>query len=107
MHPEFVSEMFSFSDRIWVDLALVCFLLGSACSIYSLAGGKLLTSRLTLALIAIGFVSGSIFLFARGHVIGRCAITNHFELLTFMTWSMVLIYLVVGSTYRLSLMGAF
>jgi ABC-type uncharacterized transport system permease subunit len=107
MHPEFVSEMFSFSDRIWVDLALVCFLLGSACSIYSLAGGKHQTSNLTLALIAIGFVFGSVFLFVRGHVIGRCPITNQFELLTFMTWSMVLIYLVVGSAYRLSLMGAF
>ena len=33
--------------------------------------------------------------------------SNRFEVLVFMTWSMVLIYLVIGSTYRLSLMGAF
>ena len=47
------------------------------------------------------------FLFDRGHAIGRCPITNRFEVLVFMTWSMVLIYLVIGSSYRLSLMGAF
>lgn len=107
MHAEFISEMFDFSDHLWVSLALVCFLLGSVYSIYLLTSGKLLTSCLTLALIAIGFICESVFLFVRGHAISRCPITNHFELLVFMTWSMVLIYLVVGSAYRLSLMGAF
>ena len=107
MHAEFVSEIFGFSDRLWVNLALLCFLLGSAYSIYSLTGRKLLPSRLTLALIAVGFVFESVFLFVRGHTISRCPVTNHFELLVFMTWSMVLIYLIVGSAYRLSLMGAF
>ncbi|MBV8329832.1 MAG: cytochrome c biogenesis protein CcsA [Verrucomicrobia bacterium] len=47
------------------------------------------------------------FLFERGHAIGRCPITNPFEVLVFMTWSMVLIYLVIGTSYRLSLMGIF
>ena len=33
--------------------------------------------------------------------------TNLFEVLIFLCWSMVLIYLLVGSTYRLSLLGVF
>jgi ABC-type uncharacterized transport system permease subunit len=106
MHEEFLSEMFGLSDRLWVILALICFLLGSACSIYSLGGGKRLT-LFAFPLILTGFVFQSMFLFSRGHAIGRCPITNHFELLTFMTWSMVLIYAAIGSSYRLSLMGAF
>jgi ABC-type uncharacterized transport system permease subunit len=107
MHEEFFSGMFGLSDRLCVILALICFLLASACSIYSLGGGTRVTSRFSFPLILLGFAFESTFLFARGHAIGRCPITNHFELLAFMTWSMVLIYVVIGSSYRLSLMGAF
>jgi HemX protein len=107
MHAEILSDVLRVGDRILVDLALICFFLGSAYSTYSSMGAKYFTSRWTLLLIAGGFALLSLFLFVRGHSIGRCPITNQFELLTFMTWSMVLIYFVIGSDYRLSLMGAF
>jgi ABC-type uncharacterized transport system permease subunit len=97
----------SWSDRVWIDLALACFLLGSGCSVYSLATGKFLTRRITFFAICAGFLFETIYLFVRGHEIGRCPITNRFEVIAFMTWSMVLIYLVIGPAYRLSLMGAF
>ncbi len=38
---------------------------------------------------------------------GRCPLTNLFEVLIFMAWSIALIYLLIGPVYRLSLMGAF
>ena len=97
----------SWSGRFWVELALVCYLLGFGYSVYSLATNRFLMPRLTFLAICVGFLFTTIFLFDRGHAIGRCPITNRFEVLVFMTWSMVLIYLVIGSTYRLSLMGAF
>src|SRR6478672_12469611 len=97
----------NWSDRAWVELALISYLMGFAYSIYSLGASKHVTSRTTFWAICAGFVFTTIFLFDRGHVIGRCPITNRFEVLVFMTWSMVLIYLVIGSSYRLSLMGAF
>src|SRR5271157_860379 len=97
----------SWSGRFWVELALVCYLLGFGYSVYSLATNRFLTPRMTFLAICAGFLFTTIFLFDRGHAIGRCPITNRFEVLVFMTWSMVLIYLVIGSTYRLSLMGAF
>jgi ABC-type uncharacterized transport system permease subunit len=43
----------------------------------------------------------------RGHAIGRCPLTNLFEVFTFLAWSVSLIYLLIGPAYRLSLMGAF
>jgi hypothetical protein len=95
------------SGRFWVELALVCYLLGFGYSVYSLATNRFLTTRITLLAICAGFLFTTIFLFDRGHAIGRCPITNRFDVLVFMTWSIVLIYLVIGSTYRLSLMGAF
>jgi len=97
----------SWSGRFWIELALVCYLLGFGYSVYSLATNRFLTPRITFLAICAGFLFTTIFLVDRGHAIGRCPITNRFEVLVFMTWSMVLIYLVIGSTYRLSLMGAF
>ena len=95
------------SDRDWVELALISYLAGSAYSVYSLVTDKFLTPRVTFWAICVGFLFTNVFLFERGHAIGRCPITNRYEVLVFMAWSMVLIYLVIGSSYRLSLMGAF
>jgi ABC-type uncharacterized transport system permease subunit len=97
----------NWSDRVWVELALLSYVVGFAYSVYSLATNRFLTSRVTFCAICFGFAFSTMFLFDRGHAIGRCPITNRFEVLVFMTWSMVLIYLVIGSSYRLSLMGAF
>ena len=83
------------------------YVMGFGCSVYSLVADKSLTPRMTFWAICAGFLFTNVFLFQRGHAIGRCPITNSFEVLVFMTWSMVLIYLVIGSGYRLSLMGAF
>jgi ABC-type uncharacterized transport system permease subunit len=97
----------NWSGRFWIELALLCYLFGFGYSVYSLATNKYLTSRMTFLAICAGFLLTTVFLFDRGHAIGRCPITSRFEVLVFMTWSMVLIYLVIGSTYRLSLMGVF
>lgn len=43
----------------------------------------------------------------RGQAVGRCPLTNLFEVLIFLAWSIALIYMAVGPAYRLSLMGAF
>ncbi|MBV8376025.1 MAG: cytochrome c biogenesis protein CcsA [Verrucomicrobia bacterium] len=97
----------NWSDRLWVELALTSYLTGFGYSVYSLATEKFLTPRVTFWAICAGFLFTTVYLFDRGHAIGRCPITNRFEVMVFMTWSMVLIYLVIGSAYRLSLMGAF
>jgi ABC-type uncharacterized transport system permease subunit len=105
MHLDFLSSLVFGSDHVWVWLALCGFLLASAYSAYSLATGKFLAPRLTFFLISAGFVAQTLFLIDRGHRIGRCPITNFFELLVFLGWSMILIYLLIGSSYRLSLLG--
>jgi ABC-type uncharacterized transport system permease subunit len=105
MHLDFLSSLIFDSDHAWVWLALCGFLLASAYSAYSLVTGKFMAPRLTFALISVGFISQTLFLADRGHHIGRCPISNFFELLVFLGWSMILIYLLIGSSYRLSLLG--
>jgi HemX protein len=58
-------------------------------------------------MILLGFALQTAFLGLRGHALGRCPLTNLFEVLVFLAWSIALIYMVIGPAYRLSLMGAF
>ncbi len=64
-------------------------------------------SRFNFAAILLGFLLQTAFLGLRGHALGRCPITNLFEVLVFFAWSIALIYMVIGPAYRLSLMGSF
>jgi HemX protein len=107
MHQDFVASFFFASDQVWAWLATYCFIMASAYSTYSLFSGKFMAPRLTFGLVFAGFLCQTVFLGIRGHAVGRCPITNFCELLTFLSWSMILIYLLIGSSYRLSLLGVF
>src|SRR3954454_7169505 len=63
--------------------------------------------RFKFLAIGLGFLLQTTFLWIRGEAVGRCPITNLFEVFIFMAWSIALIYMLVGPAYRLSLMGAF
>jgi len=107
MHPVFASVVSAEADRKWIVLATVFFTLGSLYSAYALAAGKALPRWVNLCTLGAGLLFQTRFLEVRGHEIGRCPITNPFEVTVFMSWSVALIYLLIGSSYRLSLMGSF
>ena len=46
--------------------------------------------------IALGFVFQTAFISLRGHALGRCPLTNLFEVFIFIAWSVSLIYLLIG-----------
>jgi len=54
-----------------------------------------------------GFLSQTMFLLLRGMRIDRCPLTNRFEALAFIAWAVVLFYLLIGPSYRVSFLGAF
>ncbi len=95
------------TDRFWLLLSTFCFLASFGYTLFALRAGSFLPSRFNLAAVAVGFVLQTTFLYQRGHAIGRCPLTNLFEVFIFVSWSMTLIYMIVGTAYRLSLMGAF
>ena len=74
---------------------------------YALGARVYRRSRLNLIAISLGFLCQTGFLYLRGEALGRCPLTNHFEVLAFLSWSMVLFYLLIGPAYRLSLLGFF
>ena len=94
-------------DRSLVTLATLCFLAAIVRTIVELRAGIFRPARFNFFAIALGFLFQTAFLSVRGHALERCPLTNLFEVFVFLAWSVALIYLLIGPTYRLSLMGAF
>jgi len=94
-------------DRQLLLGSTVCFLVAVAHTAATLREGVFRPRRFNFVAIAAGFALQTAFLSVRGHALGRCPITNLFEVFIFLAWSAALIYLAVGPAYRLSLMGAF
>jgi ABC-type uncharacterized transport system permease subunit len=94
-------------DRQLIFLSTICFLAAVARTVALFAAKKFHAGKFNLAAITLGFAFQTAFLTVRGHALGRCPLTNLFEVFVFLAWSVALIYLVVGPVYRLSLMGAF
>jgi len=94
-------------DRVILFISTICFLAAVVRTIVELRGKIFRPVRFNFFAIGLGFVFQTAFLSIRGHALGRCPLTNLFEVLVFLAWSVALIYLLVGPVYRLSLMGAF
>jgi HemX protein len=94
-------------ERWFLISSTVCFLLGFAYAMFAFGAGIARPSRWNFIVMFCGFILQTGFLHARGQAVGRCPVTNLFEVLIFLSWSLVLLYFVIGGTYRLSLLGTF
>ncbi len=94
-------------DRLWLFLATLGYLASSAWGFYALGSQRPVANRWNILLIVLAFAFHTLFLHQRGQAIQHCPITNLFETLAFLSWSLVLTYLVVGPAYRMSILGAF
>ena len=94
-------------DRQLLIVSTLCFLAAVVRTIVALRARIFRPGRFNFLAIGLGFVFQTAFLSIRGHALGRCPLTNLFEVFIFLAWSVALIYMLVGPTYRLSLMGAF
>ncbi|PYL55577.1 MAG: hypothetical protein DMF29_01710 [Verrucomicrobia bacterium] len=94
-------------DRYLLIVSTICFLVAIAHTVLEMRGGVFQPMRFNFFAVGLGFIFQTTFLSIRGHALGRCPITNLFEVIIFVAWSVALFYMVVGPAYRLSLMGAF
>ncbi len=94
-------------ERWFLIVSTVFFFLGFAYSMFALGAGVARPSRWSFAIMLAGFVLQTGFLHLRGQAVGRCPVTNLFEVLIFLSWAVVLLYFAVGGAYRLSLLGTF
>lgn len=94
-------------DRYLIIASTLCFLAAVIRTTAEIRAKTFRPVRFNFFAIAAGFLFQTGFLYVRGHALGRCPLTNLFEVFVFLGWSIALLYLLVGPAYRLSLMGAF
>lgn len=94
-------------ETILLPAATIFFLLSFGHTLFALGAGRVRPGRLNLVAMLAGFLLLSLDLWHRGRLQGACPIHSLFDVLVFMSWSTVLLYLLVGPAFRLSLLGAF
>jgi HemX protein len=96
-----------FTDRTWLWLAGEFYLVGFLLGTWSLLRGGRPLNVAMYGLIVAGYLMQLTGLYLRGIAVGGCPLGNTFELFQFTAWSAITLYLVIGVTFRTSLLGYF
>jgi HemX protein len=95
------------TDRTWLWVAAGFYLGGLILGTVSLLRGERQSKALINSIIIFGYLCQLTGLYARGLAVGGCPLGNTFEIFQFTAWSAITLYLVVGVTFRSSLLGYF
>lgn len=95
------------TDRTWLWTAAGFYLAGFVLGTLSLLRGGRPSGAANYALIVTGYALQLAGLGLRGRAVGGCPLGNQFEFFQFTAWSAITLYLVVGVTFRTSLLGYF
>ncbi len=96
-----------FSDRNWLWAAAALYLLGFLQGTVALVRGGRPSGTATYLIVVAGYVVQIIGLAVRGRAVGGCPLGNSLELYQFIAWSAITLYIMVGVTFRNSLLGYF
>ena len=97
----------TFIDRTWLWFAAACYLAGFVLGTIAIIRERKISRALMYFVISAGFTLQTFGLYQRGLAVKGCPLGNTFELFQFMAWSAIALYLVIGATFRLSLLGYF
>jgi len=95
------------SDRTWLWAAAAFYFAGFALGTVAILRQGRPSGSATYALIVLGYALQLAGLGVRGRLVGGCPLGNQFEIYQFTAWSAITLYLVVGVTFRNSLLGYF
>lgn len=100
-------SLWHMTDRQWIWIAAACYLVGVLIGTIALARHRKQPAAGIYGVVLLGFGLQTVGLYLRGLEVGGCPLGNTFELFQFTGWSATALYLVVGLTFRLSLLGYF
>lgn len=95
------------TDRTWLWIAATFYLAGFVLGTVALIRERRHSRVWMYFAIAAGFTIQTFGLYLRGQAVRGCPIGNQFELFQFTAWSATALYLIIGPTFRLSLLGYF
>jgi HemX protein len=96
-----------FTDRHFFLLAVVFYGLSSAYSVFLWRKGFRKDDRANYFLLLAALALHTVAMFKRGFSINQCPVNNLYEATTFIAWTIVAAYLVIGLLPRLRFLGAF
>ena len=100
--------LWGLADKQWIWLATIVFASSFVLGTYSALILRRKTGRpYILGLVCFGWILQTIGLYARGLEYGGCPLANRFELVQFVVWSAIALYIFVGPAFRVSLLGVF
>lgn len=95
------------TDRFWLWLAAACYLTGLLLGTVAILRKRQHSRGLMYLIVVVGYSFQTIGLYLRGMEVRGCPLGNHFEILQFTGWSATTLYLLIGATFRVSLLGYF
>jgi ABC-type uncharacterized transport system permease subunit len=96
-----------FTDRHFFLLAVIVYGLSTAYSVFLWRKGFRTDDRVNYLLLLAAFVLHTGAMIKRGFSINSCPVNNLYEATTFLSWTIVGTYLVLGIFHRLRFLGAF
>lgn len=95
------------SDRGWYLAAVILYGICTVYSIFLYRKGFRRDDRINYGLLLVAFCLHTVAMVQRGFSLDRCPISNLYEALIFITWTIVAAYLPIGAWPRLRFLGVF
>jgi len=97
----------SLTDRQYFAMAVLLYGISMIYSVFLWRKGFRQDNRVNYVLLLCGFVLHTVAMAKRGFSLERCPVNNLYEATTFIAWTIVTTYLVLGLFTRLRFLGAF
>ena len=100
-------SLFALSEKFIFSAATLLFGIGFLYNYFQLKSKDSYSHTLTYLFLLFGFVLQSIALYMRALVIHACPLGNTFEILQFIIWSLVLLFLLIRPVIKIKALGLF
>ena len=100
-------SLFALSEKFLFSAATLLFGIGFLYNYFQLKSKDSYSHTLTYLFLLFGFVLQSIALYMRALVIHACPLGNTFEILQFIIWSLVLLFLLIRPVIKIKVLGLF
>ena len=100
-------SLFALSEKFLFSAATLLFGIGFLYNYFQLKSKDSYSHTLTYLFLLFGFVLQSIALYMRALIIHACPLGNTFEILQFIIWSLVLLFLLIRPVIKIKVLGLF
>lgn len=99
--------LIALSEKFLFSIAAILFTVGFLFNYFQIKSKGTYSHTLTYLFLLFGFVLQSIALYLRALVIHACPLGNTFEIIQFILWSLILLFLLIRPVIRINALGLF